>query len=394
MNELSTMIVDGERMTSLQIAEITARLHKNVMRAIRNMEPAWEKINGRKFELVDYKDEKGETRPCYYLNKEECLYIATKFNDEARAKLIKRWKELEEQHQKPSVPQNYLEALESLVKAEKEKQQLALENKQKDETIITISKANVELGNKITEMLPKVSYYDRILQSNATMTITQIAQDYGMSAIAMNKELESMRIQHKERGQWILYAQFLKGGYVHSRAVDIIRRDGRHDVKYNTEWTTKGRLFLYEALKGKGILPLIEQENTPTEIRALVEESLPRRLVPVSKPLTSSDMKEETIKSDIEETNKSSLGETLARIEKYILIGTKNVLNIDEAAIVLGVTIRTLRKMVSEHTLPIYKPNQRALYFKKSDLEDWMLQNRVKPQSEIDSEVEAYCITH
>ncbi|WP_218419760.1 phage antirepressor KilAC domain-containing protein [Segatella copri] len=262
MNEISTTIVDGDRMTSLQIAEITARLHKNVMRAIRNMEPAWEKINGRKFELVDYKDEKGETRPCYSLNKEECLYIATKFNDEARAKLIKRWKELEEQS-KPSVPQNYLEALESLVKAEKEKQQLALENKQKDETIITISKANVELGNKITEMLPKVSYYDRILQSNATMTITQIAQDYGMSAIAMNKELESMRIQHKERGQWILYAQFLKGGYVHSRAVDIIRRDGRHDVKYNTEWTTKGRLFLYEALKGKGILPLIEQENTP-----------------------------------------------------------------------------------------------------------------------------------
>lgn len=265
MNELSTMIVDDERMTSLQIAEITGKPHADVMKAIRKMEPAWSKINEGNFSLVEYKDKKGETRPCYSLNKEECLYIATKFNDEARAKLIKRWKELEEQHQKPSVPQNYLEALESLVKAEKEKQQLALENKQKDETIITISKANVELGNKITEMLPKVSYYDRILQSNATMTITQIAQDYGMSAIAMNKELESMRIQHKERGQWILYAQFLKGGYVHSRAVDIIRKDGRHDVKYNTEWTTKGRIFLYEALKGKGILPLIEQENTPSD---------------------------------------------------------------------------------------------------------------------------------
>lgn len=264
MNELSTMIVDDERMTSLQIAEITGKPHADVMKAIRKMEPAWSKINEGNFSLVDYQDKKGETRPCYSLNKEECLYIATKFNDEARAKLIKRWKELEEQHQKPSVPQNYLEALKSLVKAEEEKQQLALENKQKDETIITISKANVELGNEITEMLPKVSYYDRILQSNATMTITQIAQDYGMSAIAMNKELESMRIQHKVRGQWILFNQFLKGGYVHSRAIDIIRSDGRHDVKYNTEWTTKGRLFLYEALKGKGILPLIEQENTPS----------------------------------------------------------------------------------------------------------------------------------
>lgn len=264
MNELST-IVDGDRMTSLQIAEITGKPHADVMKAIRKMEPAWSKINEGNFSLVDYQDKKGETRPCYSLNKEECLYIATKFNDEARAKLIKRWKELEEQHQKPSVPQNYLEALKSLVKAEEEKQQLALENKKQQEQILTISKTNMELGNKITEMLPKVSYYDKILQSNATMTVTQIAQDYGMSAMRLNKELESMRIQHKVRGQWILFAQFLEGGYVHSRAVDIVRSDGRHDVKYNTEWTTKGRIFLYESLKAKGILPLIEQENTPSD---------------------------------------------------------------------------------------------------------------------------------
>ena len=264
MNEIST-IVDGDRMTSLQIAEITGRRHTDVMRAIRNMEPAWEKVSERKFALAEYQDEQAKPRPCYSLNKEECLYIATKFNDEARAKLIKRWKELEEQHQKPSVPQNYLEALKSLVKAEEEKQQLALENKKQQEQILTISKTNMELGNKITEMLPKVSYYDKILQSNATMTVTQIAQDYGMSAMRLNKELESMRIQHKVRGQWILFAQFLEGGYVHSRAVDIVRSDGRHDVKYNTEWTTKGRIFLYESLKAKGILPLIEQENTPSD---------------------------------------------------------------------------------------------------------------------------------
>lgn len=264
MNEIST-IVDGDRMTSLQIAEITGKPHADVMKAIRKMEPAWSKINEGNFSLVDYQDKKGETRPCYSLNKEECIYIATKFNDEARAKLIKRWKELEEQHQKPSVPQNYLEALKSLVKAEEEKQQLALENKKQQEQIVTISKTNMELGNKITEMLPKVSYYDKILQSNATMTVTQIAQDYGMSAMRLNKELESMRIQHKVRGQWILFAQFLEGGYVHSRAVDILRSDGRHDVKYNTEWTTKGRIFLYESLKAKGILPLIEQENTPSD---------------------------------------------------------------------------------------------------------------------------------
>ena len=80
-------------MTSLEIAELTGKQHKDVMKAIRNMEPAWVKVNGRKFALVEYQDKKGELRPCYQLTKTECLYIATKFNDEARAKLmLKNWR--------------------------------------------------------------------------------------------------------------------------------------------------------------------------------------------------------------------------------------------------------------------------------------------------------------
>lgn len=230
------------------------------MKAIRKMEPAWEKVAEGKFSLGSYKDENNQDRPCYSLTKEECLYIATKFNDEARAKLIKRWKELEMEHRKPAVPQNYLEALRSLVKAEEEREQLALENKRQQEQIVTISKENVELGNKITEMLPKVSYYDQILESNSTMTVTQIAQDYGMSAVRLNKVLADLKIQRKVQGQWILYGGYIQFGYVHSKAVDITRSDGRKDVKYNTEWTVKGRLFLYEELKKHDIIPLIEQD--------------------------------------------------------------------------------------------------------------------------------------
>lgn len=266
---------DNQPLTnSLLVAETFGKEHRNVLRDIKNLIEGGVLKNEQTpmFEETTYMSEQNkQIYPLYVMNQDGFTLLAMGFNGkkamEFKLKYIEAFNAMKKQieQSKPSVPQNYLKALKSLVKAEEEKQQLALENKQKDETIITISKANVELGNKITEMLPKVSYYDRILQSNATMTITQIAQDYGMSAIAMNKELESMRIQHKERGQWILYAQFLKGGYVHSRAVDIIRKDGRHDVKYNTEWTTKGRLFLYEALKGKGILPLIEQENTPSD---------------------------------------------------------------------------------------------------------------------------------
>ena len=84
-----------QTMTSLEIAELTGKSHSHLMRDIRNMEPAWEKVNGTKFGLVDYRDKKGESRPYYQLTKTECLYIATKFNDEARAKLVLRWQQLE-----------------------------------------------------------------------------------------------------------------------------------------------------------------------------------------------------------------------------------------------------------------------------------------------------------
>ena len=60
-------------MTSIEIAEVTGKQHKNVMQAIRNMAPAWEKVNGLKFQLIEYRDKKGELRPCYSLTKTECL---------------------------------------------------------------------------------------------------------------------------------------------------------------------------------------------------------------------------------------------------------------------------------------------------------------------------------
>ena len=263
MNELTNIADNDERMTSLQIAEATGKAHKDVMRSIRNMEPAWVKVQGRSFALLQKEVEVNngghKMQPYYSLTKEECLYIATKFNDEARAKLVRRWKELEEAH-RPAVPRNYLEALKAMVRIEEQKQQLAIENQKQQEQIADISRENVELGNKITEMLPKVSYYDKILESKSTMTVTQIAQDYGMSAVKMNRILAELKIQRKVQGQWILYNNYVPCGYVHSRAVDIVRADGRRDVKYNTEWTVKGRIFLYNKLKESNIIPLIEQD--------------------------------------------------------------------------------------------------------------------------------------
>lgn len=101
-----------ETMSSIEIAELTGKQHCDVMRAIRAMEPAWEKVYKSKFALIQRISDLGNGRtrldPCYELTKIECLYIATKFNDEARAKLILRWEQLENEklqaQQKPMSP--------------------------------------------------------------------------------------------------------------------------------------------------------------------------------------------------------------------------------------------------------------------------------------------------
>lgn len=248
-------IIKKETMTSMEIAEVTGRNHKDVLRSIREMEDAWAKVNGRKFALVEYKDLKGEMRPCYSLTKTECLYVATKFNDEARARLVLRWEELEiKETASTKVPTTFAEALRLAAdQAEKiEAQQKQLEAN---------SKEIVELSGTIATMQPKVTYVDKILASKETVTTTQIAQDYGQSAKAFNILLRNFGIQRKVGGQWILYAKYLPCGYVQSDTISIEHKDGSSGSVMHTKWTQKGRLFLYEELKKHNVLPTIEREN-------------------------------------------------------------------------------------------------------------------------------------
>lgn len=126
----------------------------------------------------------------------------------------------------------------------------------------------------IGEMEKKVSYLDLILSSTSTMTITQIAQDYGMSGQRMNKLLHGLRIQYKVGEQWILYAEYKDKCYVSSETIHFMTNEGVPCTALNTKWTQKGRLFLYDILKKEGILPKMEwakkaarDKNAPNETR-------------------------------------------------------------------------------------------------------------------------------
>lgn len=139
--------------------------------------------------------------------------------------------------------------------------QLEAENAEKRKAIEQAEEQVVQLSETVASMKPKADYCDIILQSRETVAITQIAQDYGMTAKALNILLRNFGIQHKVAGQWVLYAPYLPLGYVQSESIPITHTDGRKTIKLFSKWTQKGRLFLYEELKKHNVLPLIEKKE-------------------------------------------------------------------------------------------------------------------------------------
>lgn len=140
---------------------------------------------------------------------------------------------------------------------------IQLATKLKDEqTRRKEAEAEIKVKDQIIgELKPKADYYDEILKNPGLVTITQIDKDYGMSGKKMNRILHELGIQYKQSEQWLLYSDYHCLGYTQSEVTDIIRSDGTPDVKLLTKWTMKGRLFLYNKLKEKGIIPVIEQGN-------------------------------------------------------------------------------------------------------------------------------------
>ena len=115
---------------------------------------------------------------------------------------------------------------------------------------------------QIAELQPKASYYDVVLNCKDLLSVTEIAKDYGKSGTWLNKKLHELGVQFKQGKIWLLYQKYAEKGYTSTKTHTYPADDGEVHTKVHTYWTQKGRLFIYEQLKGEGILPLIEREQT------------------------------------------------------------------------------------------------------------------------------------
>lgn len=188
------------KMTSREIAEIIGKPHNDLLKAIRAMEPAWERTTGKNFPLVNYRQVTGNGTirefPEYQLSKREVLYVATKFNDEARAKLILRWEELENNlngnQNVIALPQNYEEALEHLLIQVKENKKLIAENK---------------------VLQPKADFYDAVAQSEDTIDVGQVAKVLAIKGYGRNNLFKFLREQKVLMHNNQPYQKYIDCGY-------------------------------------------------------------------------------------------------------------------------------------------------------------------------------------
>ena len=212
-----------QMMTSLEIAELTGKNHFDVMRAIRKMEPAWVKVNGCKFALVTYKDQKGELRPCYQLTKTECLYIATKFNDEARAKLVLRWEELERD----------VRCKMADVGCDASDAQLI----HHPQTVLAL--ADKIIGSALSELNA---------EAEDTLTATQVAKTFNMTVYDFNAVLRDMGIQYRRGGHWNISDDLADRGLTALRTHVSYSLKGKKKIRTYMTWTLDGLRYLNSKL--------------------------------------------------------------------------------------------------------------------------------------------------
>ena len=254
--ELVFMGESGQAITnSLLVAKKFGKDHKHVLESIRKMMTAQNSAVLQMFEISTYINEQNKEQPMFLMNRDGFTLLAMGFTGVKAMEFKIDYINESKIRKSIAVLPDFTDPAEAAMawaKEYREKKVLLIEHKQLEEENIQLALENQELKND-------KNYLDLIMRSKALLTVSQIAQDYGMSGKALNKKLSELGIQYSINGQWILYAKYKDCGYVSSRSIDIVRANGMPDVVLHTEWTQAGRKFLYEELKKAGIIPMLER---------------------------------------------------------------------------------------------------------------------------------------
>ena len=214
-------VMDAGRMTSLEIAAVTGNPHSDVLKAIRKMEKAWEQECGGNFSLTSEKVNmpQGGVRliPVFSLTKTECLYVATKFNDAARARLVLRWEELEKD-----------------VRCKKD------EGRCGGQKLLVTEKEILQQGDAIRRQ----QIGEENAPADGCLTVKEIAKMLDITIKELNKILVEEGVQFWNGCRYKLTPKYAERGLAQDRAFHYYSLDGEKKERAYLVWTPIGMEFI------------------------------------------------------------------------------------------------------------------------------------------------------
>ena len=218
------MAMDARRMTSLEIAAVTGKPHGDVLKAIRKMEKAWEQECGGNFSLTSEKVDmpQGGVRliPVFSLTKTECLYVATKFNDAARARLVLRWEQLE-----------------------RERIQLEDGSAHGGQSPCALLGTEREILQQ-SDAIRRQQIGDENAPADGCLTVSDIAKMLDTSVKALNKKLVKEGVQFWNGGRYKLTPKYAERGLAQDRAFHYYSLEGEKKERAYLVWTPIGMEFI------------------------------------------------------------------------------------------------------------------------------------------------------
>lgn len=244
MNDLVIQNSKGNDVTtSLIVAQVFGKNHKDVLRDIRNLSCS-DDFNWRNFALSFINRELpnggNKEEPIYEMTKDGFSFLVMGYTGEKAGQFKERFINEFNKREQLLRSEDYILA----------RSQEILNNRVKlmEAKVAQLEEENKLQSLQLKESAPKVEYFDKALSSVGTYTATQIAKEFGWGAETLNRKLKERGIHYKQNGQWILYAQYATKGYTKAVTRTFTRSDGSTGSQLQTVWTEKGREFIYNLL--------------------------------------------------------------------------------------------------------------------------------------------------
>lgn len=237
---------------SREVAKMISKRHRDLMRDIRryinDMDEGAKLRSPQFFIESSYESSQGKVLPCYLLTKQGCEFVANKLTGKKGTLFTAQYVSLFNKYQtERRKPDSYM--IEDPVKR---------------------AERWIEERRAYEALVPKGQYFDSQMHNPGTMTVTEIAKDYGMTATKLNKLLHKFGIQFKQGKHWVLYHKYDGKGYTQYEPFAYNDNKGVHN---NLKWAQRGRKFIYDVLKQHNISPVLEQQELmPGQTQVAKEE--------------------------------------------------------------------------------------------------------------------------